>query len=499
MKSHQKHGAPLFGRNYVELLSTRIWEEPRGSFVRQNIVRLFRIVLIVLRELRKDAITLRAGALTFTVVLSLVPILALGTAVLKGLGAGNQMREAAYHFIDQVADQPPPSQRPAIEPGTGGDIQAGSEKVDARDDSPADQQKTAGEKDFAGHLRSAVDQMFAYVDRTNFATLGAIGILFLVISVIMVIGSIEEAMNVIWQVPKGRPLGRRILDYLALMILFPISINLGLGASAALHNQALLSRLEGILPAALIGLLTFRLLPFIILAGTFTLLYQFLPHAKIRFRPALVGGVGGAGGLLLAQKLYLHLQIGVARYNAIYGSFATVPLFLLWIYLGWVVFLAGAEIAFAVQVWRHYLPAEQQFSPTKHLALSLDVLLLALEDFKDRQVCTCHSLGQRLHESAATIRTVTNDLLAAGLLRRVDGNNDSMVPAGPAESMKPADIIVDLWGLQSGQSAGSRITETMMAAIRASCSHLTLKKLADQEQNNSGGGTGDQEEVGIDT
>ena len=452
-----------------------IWLQPHGSWGKRFFLLFMRICAIIIQEFKKDTVALRASALTFTIVLSLVPMLALSTAVLKGLGAGDQLRETAYKLLTQVSAEPekgPATLKKTLPPNAAETSSAGSTQAD---------DKPAG-KDLNSNLRSAVDQVFDYVDRTNFATLGAAGIIILFFTVIMVIGSIEEAMNTIWNTPYGRPLGRRIMDYLALMILFPIAINAGLGMSAALNSPVLTDKLKYLLPVHWLLIMSSHMLPFLVLTGTFTLLYQFLPNTKVKFLPALAGGLSGTIGLLLIQKIYLHLQIGVAKYNAIYGSFATVPLFLLWIHLGWIVFLTGAEVAFALQVYRYYQPHQTSITPTRRLALSLDLLALIFKDFQQQKPSSSGEIARRMNESETLIQNISADLLAAGLLRRVNGDEDYLMPAGPAETLKTATIIDLIWGKQPGNTPGGKLTAKIMQGVQESVAGFTLARvMASQE------------------
>ena len=223
-----------------------VWQVPgkADSFGVRFLRGALRILFIVFRESRNDRITLRASALTFTVVLSLVPMLALGTAVLKGLGAGDQMREAAYTLIDQFdtgepggAVQPEPGRERAI-PGD----ERLPESVQPHADASAIEtmQENQAEEEPAGltsHLRRAVDQIFDYVDRTDFTTLGTFGILGMVFAALGVLGSIERSMNAIWQTTTGRAFGRKVIDYMALMILLPISVNLALAVQGGQLTQ----------------------------------------------------------------------------------------------------------------------------------------------------------------------------------------------------------------------------------------------------------------------
>jgi len=458
-------------RRACESLAAWIWSgpEPDGQRWLKSLKIAMRIHLIVFQEFQRDLITLRASALTYTVVLSLVPMLALGTAVLKGLGAGGQMREAAYKFIDQLELTVSPAE------------ESGEQITSTAGPAPAQQtdkeRSAAAEpvpKDLAVHLRRAVDQVFDYVDRTNFATLGAFGILGLVIAAIFVMSSIEQAMNVIWQAESSRPIGRKIMDYLALMILLPVSINTVMATMATLHSHALLIRLQGVMPATWLGPFLLNMVPIVLLVATFTILYRFLPNAKVKIFPALAGGVCGGLGWLLIQVIYIKLQIGVARYNAIYGSFATLPLFLVWMQMGWVVFLAGAEMAFAVQVWRSYPRKGAIPDPSTRLALAFDIMETTLADFSERRVTDLAGLARRLRQPDACVAGVIEILLSKGLLREVDGEKDRFVPAAPAEEINPAEIIDLICGTEVPSSPGGRMAEECLKAAR---SFLAGKKM----------------------
>jgi membrane protein len=441
-----------------------IWSTPEPDEQKWlNLIRIItRIHFILFQEFQRDFITLRASALTYTVVLSLVPMLALGTAVLKGLGAGDQMREVAYKFIDQLdlSVNPVEESEQQITPAGGPfpDRQPGRDTATAAEPSP---------NSLINHLRKAVDQVFDYVDRTNFATLGAFGILGVVIASIFVLGSIEQAMNAIWQAESSRPVGRKVMDYLALMILLPVSINTVMAAMATLQSQVLLVRLQVILPGTWIASFLLNLIPIILLVATFTILYRFLPNTRVKFFPAFVGGVCGGMGWLLIQIIYIKLQIGVARYNAIYGSFATLPLFLIWMQVCWVVFLSGAEMAFAVQVWRSYLWKNAILNPSVRLALAFDIMKTTLADFHERRVTDRTSLVRRLNQPNSYIVSVLESLFSTGLLRRVDGEKDRFVPAAPAEEIDSSEIVDLIYGTEVPSSPGGQMAKKGLKAARS--------------------------------
>ena len=472
-----------------------VWHKPRqGEFFALNLLRgILRLIFIIVRESRNDRITLRASALTFTVVLSLVPMLALGTAVLKGLGAGDQMRQAAYKFIEQFAPESP-------EAGIPPDIYTGQNDLQAEPapDALAGSPQTPGADDskvvgLTSHLRRAVDQIFDYVDRTDFTTLGTIGIIGMVLAALGVLGSIEQSMNAIWQTTTGRALGRKIIDYMALMILLPISVNLALAATATLQSPALHAQIQNIIPVLWIERFFFKTLPIAMLVITFSLLYQFLPNIRVEFMPALIGGLFGGFTWFWVQILYVKMQIGVARYNAIYGSFATLPLFFLWIYVAWVVFLLGAEVAFAFQSRRQYQWSNVALTPAARLAIAFDVMEAALEDYGARRVTDRKSLSQQLDQPEKSIGLIINDLVNGGLLRRVEGKLEGFVPSGPMNELKPSEIMDIILGKDLPDVKGCDLAGQALEAARSSldrynlnCQEVTMHSGQKKEKSHCG-------------
>jgi len=454
-----------------------VWQTPkpresRGLGVLRGILR---IIFIVVRESQDDRITLRASALTFTVVLSLVPMLALGTAVLKGLGAGDQMRQAVYTFIEQFDSDDIDSVPIPVTPRTGAEkkvILPPPPEAETESSTPSTTQYPV---ELTSHLRRAVDQIFDYVDRTDFTTLGTFGIIGMVLAALGVLGSIEQSMNAIWQTTTGRALGRKVIDYMALMILLPISVNLALATAAALQSPALHAHIQDFLPVLWLERFLFKALPIGMLVITFSLLYQFLPNIRVEFLPALAGGLFGGLTWFWVQIVYVKLQIGVARYNAIYGSFATLPLFFLWIYVAWVVFLLGAEVAFAFQARRHYQWRTYALTPAARLAMAFDIMEAALEDYKARRVTDRKSLAQLLNQTEKTVVYIINDLVNGGLLRRVEGKLEGYVPSGPLTELKPSEIMDIILGKDLPDVKGCDLAGQALEAARNSLDRYNLK------------------------
>lgn len=395
----------------------------------ENYLRVFcRVLFIAGREFRQDQIPLRASALTFTVVLSLVPLLVLGTSVLKGLDAGGQMRQSVHGLISQMeASSRVVKDRP-VHPR----VAAPEESAPA---APLPRSETSDS--LSGHLHWLADTIFDSVDKTSFATMGVIGILVLLFTVYSLLGSIENTFNAIWQTGGNRPFGRKLVDYLALLVLLPLTVNFGVAAMAALKSPALLAQIQLWLP---VGVRALNLLPVVAMVATFSLLYGFLPNTRVTRRAALTGGL--LGGLLwfLLQGVYFQLQILVVRYNAIYGSIAALPLFMLWIYLSWMVFLLGAELSFGTQVWRRYHWWRLSLSPIGRVALAFEILTTAAEDYRRKRLTTRDNLVWALEQPDQYIKELLDVLCEAGLMHYVEKGVGGYLPAVPLAELSTAEI-----------------------------------------------------------
>ncbi|MEA3332437.1 MAG: YihY/virulence factor BrkB family protein [Pseudomonadota bacterium] len=443
-----------------------------------------RFLFIFLKEFKKDRISLRAAALTYSVVLSMVPMLALSTAVLKGMGAGDQMKQAAYRLIDNLATEhkttaltpakPPTTTLPSTPPTT---ITTPAKELSTQTDSPTSpaipetesettETKTETTKDFSGHLYDAVDKVFNYVDRTNFAALGMVGTFLLLIAVLIVINGIEEAMNAIWQVEQSRSIGRKIMNYMALMIICPLTINLGIGATTMLNTPSIAKHLDTFIPLLWMQGLFFKLIPLFLLTLTFVLLYLFLPNIKIKAKAAWIGGGAAAIGLMAMQKVFILLQVGVANYNAIYGSFATVPLFLLWLHSAWLVFLLGAEVAYTTQHYQNYRANGHRLAPGPELALAFDLVNEIYNHFDQRLDATLDSLAATTKESTITTDKILQKLAQANLIRTTENQPETYLPATPATKLKAAEISTRIWGADFSQTPtpGRNLADTFFKA-----------------------------------
>jgi membrane protein len=423
-----------------------------------------RILLILLHVFFKTNISLRASALTYSIILSLVPMLAMSTAILKGLGSDNELKIAAYRLIDQIDPAATRQNNHKNEPAP--QINVDAQSMDYKlDRAPAT---------MTTHLRNGVDMIFDYVDRTNFAALGAFGIVGLLFVVLLMFNNIEMTMNVIWHSRKSRPVGRKIMDYLALLILLPISLNTAFAGDAILQSKKMMGYITTVIPSEWLVKMLLKGLPFLFIVGSLTFMYQFFPYAKVKTYAAFIGAFFASFCWFAVLQLYIALQIGVSQYNAIYGSFATVPLFLIWLHLGWMFLLLGSALAYAVQNRDSYHPfTGNKGTPRHRLQLAYDILKTVYTNFVHHQPTTMADLARAFpEEPMSQVTKLSRTLINGGLLYKVAGNDElTMTPAQPPEQLKAKDLLSLILGKDTTPTEGGRFAEAIITAAGSGAPH----------------------------
>ena len=433
--------------------------QPKHSGFSRILHTFCRVVLITAHHFNKNELSLRAAALTFTVMLSLVPILAMSTAVIKGFGGGDQLKNVVYSYVAT--------------------LDGGSTPVVTENGGPIEEDSDSAESSLPQHLYSAIDKLFDYVDRTNFATLGTFGVAGIILSVVLVLGNIEMAMNSIWHVESGRSLMRKISDYLALIVLMPISVNVGLASSAVLTNEALLSKFSILIPMVWIQAIILKLLPIFFLALTLYVIYLFFPNTKVKTIPAMTGALFAGYFWFEAQNIYISLQVGVSKYNAIYGSFATLPLFLVWVYVGWIFILLGAQIAYSFQNKDSMRLLSHHTPPSLKLAVAYDILDYVQKKFNTEQPASLQDFlnDYPMHTSAVVQQTL--DLLRdAHLIHWLD-DQKSIKPSIPQEKLDNTKVVKAILGSTYGETEGGKKCCKVLNAVSdplSNDSQATLKE-----------------------
>ena len=416
-----------------------------------------RVIFIMQREFIRTNIHIRSAALTYSLALAMVPTLALSTAIMKGVGSDAHLKQALLRVIDQVEPLPPQK----IEP------QAGGPGLMLPDIGPAEPPSALPNdtRENTAYLHKGLDLVFEYVEKTNFAALGLLGVLGLLAIFMMMLSSFEEAMNAIWHSQQRRPLLRRIMDYLALVTVLPLSLNIAVAADAILASDQLMAHIHQIMPSSGILPLLIKLSTFCFIVLSLMGMYMFFPSDKVKTAPALIGAIFATSFWFLFQRLYIVLQVGVSRYNAIYGSFATIPLILIWLNLGIIFILLGASLTHAIQYRHHYNPTSRNLSPQRQLQLAFDILAIVYHNFSRRIPSTV----ELLRESLPAVRTLdleeTITLLIDGQILQQSGDGTGMVlPVTNAEQLNGAEVLEVILGNEALTTPGGLLAAQALQA-----------------------------------
>jgi len=424
----------------------------KNSFLLHTLHSLVRVLLITFKEFGKNELNIRASALTYTILLSLIPMLAMSTAVVKGLGGGNELKRVVYTYIDTLEET-----TPLTHFGLPTSAKPFPETNDTEEIITDPQNGLA----ITDQFRSVADQIFNYVDKTDFATLGTIGVLGVLLSAILVLSNIELSMNTIWHVSRGRSLLRKVTDYLTFLILMPLSINFGFAANAVLKNDVLLSKFNFLLQGPKMQTALLLLVPLFFITLTLFLIYIFFPNTKVKPFAALIGALIAGTLWFITQNIYIGLQIGVSKYNAIYGSFATLPLFLIWMFFSWVFILAGAQIAFACQRQKSYQLKSITHSPLEQLSAAIDILKATYSTYEDKVNFDKQQLPYHCPEYSA-------ELLCSSLQRLIVAEiiavtkNGRLLPGCPPGKLKYQRIVSAILGNSVPDTDGGRTSQALI-------------------------------------
>ena len=345
-------------KNLNNFFGSDLWQirEKELPYYKVLFFRFCKIIYIIGNSpFLKDIIN-HAMALSFQVVFSLIPLLALVFSVAKGFG---------------IADKVEPLM---LKHTVGGEI--------------------------AGNL---IPKIVEYVNNTNVAALGYTGLVFIIYVAISMISQVEASFNKICSVNKPRTIFRKFSDYLSVLLLAPVLLFLSLGLSTTLSSHIFIQKLLEIgLLAGAMKLFIFSL-PWLTSILILTGLYLFIPNTRIRLFPALTAGFFAGIAWQLSQIIFIHFQVGVARYNAIYGTFASIPIFLAWLYTSWVIVLLGAEISFAIQNHETYHLETVRASPRTFTLLTTLVAAAAARRLREGRP---FSPGGFAHQHRVPVRLV---------------------------------------------------------------------------------------------
>ncbi len=406
-----------------------------------------KVIVFAARGFKEDRCDLRASALTLFTLLSIVPVMAMAFGIAKGFGFRSILEKQILEL-------------------------------------------------FAGH-EEVIQNVLAFsnnlLEKTRGSLMAVFAIILLFYSIVKLIGHIENAFNNIWWVNNDRPLIRKFTDYIAIsitasiLVIFSSSANVFITAYLArfLFNFQLPGNIESLIS------LGFNIIPFFPIWILFIFFYIFIPNKKIDIKAAVAGGMIAGTIFQAAQMTYLQFQVGVSNYNAIYGSFAALPLFLIWLQVSWAIVLFGAEIAFS---WENTEALETQDIDYSKISIRLKKLIalrivhLCVIRFANKKTPASDiDIAYSIKIPLKIVKVLLAKLIESHILLEVSTTNSTgFVPASDIECLTIFDVItlfeqrgedvIQVGGTIEFEALEESLNEFAMAS-RLSCGERNFKDI----------------------
>ena len=387
------------------LIDTSSLSRPKAFFI-----QLLRLVFASIRESSEREITLRAMSLVYTTLLSIVPLFALSFSVLKAFGVHNELEPLLNNFLAPLGPK-------------GNEI---------------------------------TQRIMEFVENMKVGVLGSLGLLMLIYTVISLIHKIEQSLNHIWKIEKTRSITRRFSDYISLVLVGPITIISLIGLTTSIMSNDMVQKLLSIRPIGIVlSFFAGKLIPYIIISAVFTSIYIVVPNTKVRFRSALLGGTIAGMMWQTTSWAFASFVVSSASYSAIYSGFATIILFMIWLYLNWLILLIGAEISFCHQNLKFLTLKKEAFKLSHRLREKLCFIVTYLISFNyyyGKKPWTFELLVEHLGLPEEPIRNIITQLENSGLVVETADNPPGYIPARDIETIKLRDILKSIRGENTEES-----------------------------------------------
>lgn len=370
-------------KSWGHFLKEDLWQIDLSAHppLKATLIKAGRTALMTLSKFARDECPQKASALTFYCLLSIVPVAAMAFGIAKGFGFQEMLEKS---LIERFAAQ-------------------------------------------AEVVNHVIGFAKSLLDTTQGGLIAGIGLVVLFWSVIKVLSHIEHSFNAIWGFPKDRTWLRKFTDYLAMMLIAPVLFLLSSSATIFITTQIAqiterIDLLGTFAPMIFAGL---KMLPYLLIWLLFTVIYLIMPNGRTRLIPAMVGGIIAGTMFQLVQWGYIHFQVGIARNNAIYGSFAALPLFLIWLQLSWLIVLLGAEIASSMQriANNETLLTQEPVSPRLRQQLALKIMWLVIDRFREGKTALAgDEIATHLNTPLTITHEIVDQLARGGLLAELEAD-----------------------------------------------------------------------------
>ncbi|HJD91730.1 MULTISPECIES: YihY/virulence factor BrkB family protein [Bacteroides] len=294
--------------DFLQFITVDIWRVTESEVTKRkfSLYNIIKTIYVTIKQFVDDRIAAKASALTYSTLLAIVPMLAILFAIARGFGFDKLMETQLFANF-------------------------------------------GGQTETTEAILTFVD---SYLEHAKGGIFIGVGLAMLLWTVLNLINNIEVTFNHIWQVKKSRNMYRKITDYFSMFLLMPILIVFSSGVT--LFMSTVFAKMEDYILLGSLSKFLIKLIPFAITWLMFTGLYVFMPNTNVRFKHALPAGILAGTIYQFFQFFYISGQIWVSKYNAIYGSFAALPLFLLWLQTSWTICLFGVQLTYTSQNIRFF-------------------------------------------------------------------------------------------------------------------------------------------------
>jgi membrane protein len=368
-------------------LEELLWSPKVSAYPRpiRILIGLGRFIYAIIRDVMTTTLTLRAMGLVYITILSIVPLLAIIFAGLKGFGFS----------------------QPNIEPVL--------------------MQMFAPLGDQGAEL---TQQLISFVDNVQGGLLAGVGLLLLIYTTVSMIHKIEESLNHIWRTESSRSLAQRFGEYLSVVMVGPVLMLTAVALIAAVGSNTIVNRVLEIEFLGATAVMLGKLMPYLLVSAVFSLMYWFIPNTKVKIQYAIIGGL--TGGILWAASgfLFANFVAASARNVTIYASFAIMIVAMIWLYVSWLILLVGAQTAFYAQKPEYLRLGYRQLLIGNQIReqAAVSLMLVIAEAFRDSATAyTTNDVAYKLKIPSILLGPIKKRLTKAGLLEI--GSHDQLLPA----------------------------------------------------------------------
>ena len=387
-------------KQYICSINRIIWLTELSNLPRwqARIIRIIRVLFAMGRDIAEGQLTLRAMGLVYTTLLSLVPLLAVSFSVVKAFGGHNLIEPMLAGLLEPLGQQ-------GVE---------------------------------------VTNNILSFVDNMKVGVLGAVGVGMLFYTVVSLMQKIEDAFNYTWRVGQTRPLSQRFSDYLSVLMIGPVLVFSALGMTGTVMNASVVQWMAAIEPFGTLLQFATRLLPYMMIIGAFTFVYVFIPNTKVKVGSALIGALVAGGLWQTAGWFFASFIANSGQYTAVYSAFATLIILLIWLYLGWLILLTGASVAFYHQNPDFTTAPQRDLLLSNNLKERLALGIMArigARHYQNLVGCECKDLALNFNVPSDIIARVLRALEDEGLVKQSNDKAPLYLPAKPLEDMTVKSVL----------------------------------------------------------